>query len=376
MIFCLRDLVQERQGRYGAKDRIVLEASSSLQALEAESEEAALESNEKLPATPVDDEAISGDNLVAEVTEDQENTLFSSDEMDSFSIGADITESLAGSMVEDDEDLIRQGSEDAPLHTSQEQHLIIWSKLYEQMSSDEADKFFTLLKPMTYQANQEIVVRGDSVTNMFFIDNGLAGLSYNGDQGEILLTSLQTGELIGSEGFIQDLKWTISLSAQTDLQVRILKQDSFRKLTKQFPDFSQNLQYYCNHYDVIPYLINLTEDNAKEPVGKDITVEGMSLFHDSSGSVIEDAVVGSLQYIARGGYCFTLPFVHPDNAETILGRQVSSEVTLNDGSEKKCFGVIAGAGSHSQDDQVIFVYVKFYHPMSKADYKCSMLSIM
>jgi hypothetical protein len=38
--------------------------------------------------------------------------------------------------------------------------------------------------------------------------------------------------------------------------------------------------------------------------------------------------------------------------------------------------VIAGAGSHSQDDQVIFVYVKFYHPLNKADYRCSKLSIM
>jgi CRP-like cAMP-binding protein len=375
VIFCLRDLVQERQGRYGAKDRIVLEASSSLLALGAESEETALEPDEKHPAPPID-EAISAENLLAEVTEDQEETLFSSDEMDSFSIGADITESLAGSITQDDEDLLRKRGEKTTCQTSQDQHLIIWSKLYEQMSSDEADKFFTLLKPMNYQANEEIVVRGDSVTNMFFIDNGFAGLSYNGDQGEILLTSLQTGELIGSEGFIQDLKWTISLSTQTDLQVRILEQDSFRKLTKLFPDFSQKLQYYCNHYDVIPYLINLTEDNAKEPVGEDITVDGMSLFHDSSGSVIEDAVVGSLQYIARGGYCFTLPFVHPDNAQTILGRQVSSEVTLNDGSEKKCFGVIAGAGSHSQDDQVIFVYVKFYHPLNKADYRCSKLSIM
>lgn len=374
-ISCLRDLVHERQGRYGAKDRIVLEASASLQALQAVLGEADPGADQENSETLVDED-MAEDNVLAEVSEDQEETLFSVEEMNSFSSGGDISEPLVGSVTENTEDLAGQAGEDIPSHISREQHLRIWSKLYDQMSSDEADTFYSLLKPMTYKANEEIVERGDKVTTMFFIDSGFAGLSCNGEQGEILLTSLQTGDLIGSEGFIQDLKWTISLLAQTDLKVRTLEQDSFRKLIEQFPDFSRKLQYYCNHYDVLPYLINLTEDNDVEPVGTDIIVEGMSLFLDTSGSVIEDAVAGSLQYIARGGYCFTLPFAHPKNAKTILGRQVSSDVTLNDGSEKKCFGVIAGAGSHSQDEQVLFVYVKFYHPLSKADYNCSMLSIM
>jgi UDP-3-O-acyl-N-acetylglucosamine deacetylase len=81
-------------------------------------------------------------------------------------------------------------------------------------------------------------------------------------------------------------------------------------------------------------------------------------------------------HIARGGYCFTLPYVHEENAETILGRQVSSEIALKDGSARKCFGVIAGAGTHEQDDQVLFVYVKFYHPLEKADYFCNSLEMM
>lgn len=371
VIPCLKDLIQERQERYGAKDRIVIEASTSLQALEMKLEDGPPDANDNEIDSP-----ISEDDILAQITEDQETSLFSSDEMDSFSAGGDIAGSLADSALAENGDSFMQADEDINAQTSQDQHFIIWNKLYEQMSSDEADKFFALLKPFSYKANDEIVRRGDHFANMFFIDNGFAGLSYNEEEGEILLTSLKTGDLIGSEGFIQDLKWTVSLSAQTDLQVRILEQDSFRELTEQFPQLSDKLRYYCNHYDVIPYLINLMENDAMKPLGEDIKVDGTSLFHDSSGAVIEDDVVGSLQYIARGGYCFTVPLVNPDNADKILGRQVSSEVELNDRSEKTCFGVIAGAGSHSQDDHVISVYVKFYHPLNKADYNCSALNIM
>lgn len=373
-ISCLEELVQERQHRYGAKDRIVIEASTSLQELEKKvvGELSNVDEND---ADTVIDQVSSADDIDVQISEDEGESLFSSDEMEHFSAGADISETLTDSVMQEDGDLVEPDAGKLS-HVSREQHLMIWSNLYEEMSEEEADAFFALLEPVSYKANDEIVSRGDMVTSMFFIDAGFAGLSYTDREGEILLTGLQPGDLIGSQGFVQGVEWTISFLAQTDLQVRILELDRFGKLAEQYPDLSQTLHYYYNHYDVIPYLVNLTEDKDREPLQEEITVDGVSLFHDSSGELIEEKIVGSLQYIACGGYCLTLPFVHQDNTEEILGRQVSSEIKLEDGSEKKCFGVIAGAGSHSQDDQAIFVYVKFYHPLNKAEYNCSILTIM
>ena len=380
-VSCLQDLVHERRQRYGVRDRIVTEAAASLQALElslavpgTDTKNPDESSTENGLSTAEDE----GDGTAIEVDEEDEITLFSSDEMDHISSGGDIFGTLTASAADDESEEARETDPDDASGVSRQQHLMIWSKLYEQMDADEADRFFKLLKTRTYKADDEIVSRGDEVTDIFFIDSGIAGLAYvSDDKSEIMLTSLQTGDLIGSEGLIQELKWTVSFSAQTNLRVRVLDRKSFKKLAKQSPDLSEELHYYCNHYDVLPYLLNLTEKDSAKPLGEEITVNTtMPLLRDASGGDVASPAAGALQFIACGGYCFTLPYVHEDNAESILGRQVASLVRLSDGEEKKCFGVISGAGSHSRDDQELFVYVKFYHPLIKADYNCSVVDIM
>jgi hypothetical protein len=182
--------------------------------------------------------------------------------------------------------------------------------------------------------------------------------------------------LIGTEGFIQNSEWTLTLSAQTDLQVRLLEQQRFNTLTGQFPQLLDKLQDYCHDYDVIPSMVKLTENREEEPADSETTISGVSLFLDSEGEQLEGNVQGLVEYCARGGFSFTLPFIHPNNAETILGRQVSSDVTLKEGTDKKCFGVIAGAGTHPLDEQTTIVYVKFYHPLESNDFQCTGVEIM
>jgi len=374
-VVCLKDLIRERRERYGNADKIVLAAATSLQAIEMKLKENGIEDGqivtEVIPEIEVE-ETLGEEDILAQIAVDEAETLFSEDEIEGISAGDDIAGTFADSSAGHED----QVGEEMPFYASQDHHLVVWSKLYEQMSTDEVNDFFALLKPVAFNANDEIVNRGDDVTDLYFIDSGFAGISYVSDQGEILLTSLQTGELIGTEGFARGLKWSLALRAQTDLQVRILDRSAFESIADKYPELSEKLRYYCNHYDVIPYLINLTEDTAEKPISNDISVDTNDLILDASGTLVEETCTGTLMYIARGGYCFTLPYIHEDNAETILGRQVSSEIALKDGSERRCFGVIAGAGIHEQDNQVLYVYVKFYHPLEKADYNCKSLEIM
>ncbi|MEE4164559.1 MAG: cyclic nucleotide-binding domain-containing protein, partial [Desulfocapsaceae bacterium] len=370
-VSCLRNLLQERREKYGAEDRIAVEASSTLQALEVGSESG--------PASnAAAEEVVTADDAVPEGSEDEATALFSSDEMDNMSSGGDISGILSGSAHDEETEKSRENTPDIPGPVSRQQHLMIWSKLYELMNEDEADLFFSILKARIYITDEEIVNRGDAATDLFFIDSGLAGLSYVDDgKSEIFLTSLQAGDVIGSGGLTEKLAWTVSLSAQTNLQVRILDQDGYIRFAEQFPELSERLLDYCNHHDVLPYLINQTENKALQPINEDIAVTTPApLFLDSSGEAVEDAGAGSLQFIACGGYCFTLPYVHKDNAEAVLGLQVVSHLQLSDGEGKNCFGVIAGAGSHSRDDRGLFIYVRFYHPLNSADYGCPAVDII
>ncbi len=375
----LKELIGERRNRFGEADKIVRAAATSYQAIEIKMKgdfSTTEENDTSIPARTEESLAEAppaGDELG--LFDDESNGLaglFSESEIDDMEAGSEITTT---SETKQDSHAAAGGQE-MPFYSSQDHHLLVWSKLYEQMSTEEVSDFFALLKPVVYQANEEIVHQGDAVTDLFFIDSGFAGITHFDENSEILLTSLQTGDLIGAEGFVQGVSWSVSLLAQTELQVRILEREAFAGLVAKHPDLDDKIRFYCNHYDVVPYLINISDNDTQPTIGSDLEVCSASILVDDSGEPVADAVQGALQYIARGGYCFSLPLIHEENPATVLGRQVSSDIDLPDGSHRRCFGVIAGAGRHDWNERVLYLYVKFYHPLEKADYSCNRLELM
>ena len=356
-ISSLREIIEERKSRYGELDRICRTAAASLQAIELK-----LEGDEPLVA-------LDSKELFDKLAEDAEVTddLFSDSEMDQLSEGSEIAVEQSAALA---------SGEERPSHSSQEHHLMVWSKIYEQMKPEELDDFFSSLKPVYYHANDQIVRQGDKVTDLFLLDNGFAGVSHVDEHCEIFLTSLQAGEIVGSEGFVSDMAWSVSLQAQTDLQVRVLDRDKFAAFADKYPECSRRLYHYCSHFDVVPYLINLSHNKTEEPLDKSIDVRSNKLLRDPSGEFTSYIVTGALQYVARGGFCLALPYVHEGNASAILGRQVSSEIVLDDGTIRKCFGVIAGAGTHDWDEHNLYLYVKFYNPFENVDFTCKTLEMM
>ena len=377
----LKELISERRERYGKSDKIALAAATSLQAIEmklnddeeteAEKEGMGIadEFNEEIEDIDlqIEETAVASERIAGTAEED----LFTPEEMDGLSEGGEIVDDSDETVLDSEE----HSGEELPYYSSQDHHLMVWSKLYEPMTTEEVNELFAILKPVSFQANEEIVLQGEKHRDLYLLDGGFAGIAHTDKMCELQLASLQAGEIIGSEGFVHDLPWSVSLRAQTNLQVRVLEHTLYLELVKTFPEITQKISDYCTRHDVIPFLINLTKGTSEEPTMKDISVRANSLLFDSAGELVGDEITGSLIHIAHGGYCFSLPHFHEDNAEVILGRQVASEVEQSNGSTRKVFGVIAGAGFHDQNKPLLHVYVKFYHPFDSPDYHCKSLEI-
>ena len=362
----LQKVIEERREQFGESDRILKECLISVEQLSV-----GVETNEALKNEIAEDlnhdEIRIDEAILVEELDEEENLLFSDEEMDDLVAGGEESiEDVSGSGHRDGEN-----NENATrmLESNQDQHLLIWSKLYDEMNSEEANAFFSFLKPMTFKAGEKIVDRNESSSTIYFIDGGFGGLSYNVDDKELLLSSLQAGELIGCEGLYQNKQWSVSFFAQTDLLVRILEQSAYEEIVQYYPELSEILDNYCNHHDVLPYLVNLIEGKDSEPQDQPISVVG------ETSELIEEAVNGSLMYVARGGFNFVFDFL--DSPDSLLGRQVSTKVSLSDGSETTCFGVIAGAGVMEDDSTAgISVFVKFYTPLNHTDYTCSAVTLI
>ncbi|MBT8333839.1 MAG: cyclic nucleotide-binding domain-containing protein, partial [Deltaproteobacteria bacterium] len=255
----LQELISERRERYGKSDKIALAAATSLQAIEMklngdedpdeEKGEMAFadEINEAIEEMVVDNEDSS---IAAErLAESAEDELFSVEEMDGLSEGGEIADGFDETVSDSEE----HSGEAIPYYSSQDHHLMVWSKLYEPMTTEEVNELFAILKPVSFQANDEIVVQGEKLRDLYLIDSGFAGIAHAGEKCEIQLASLQAGEIIGSEGLIEAVSWSVSLRAQTDLQVRVLEYSNYLKLVKTFPEITQKIEDYCTRHDVVPH---------------------------------------------------------------------------------------------------------------------------
>ena len=367
---CFTDLVIERKEHYGDHDRILQEALRFME----EDEEALPGELESVVAGADHTEDQSAEDVSAtdsvaasEKSEDGGDLLFSEAEMDELAGGDDSDGSFVETLEKDNGDTDNGVSRITP--TSQDQHLTLWSNLYDSMSSDEANAFFTSLKTLTFKAGEKIVARGERDSRLFFIDGGFGSLSYHDTETSILLSSIHAGDLIGSEGLLDNLEWTLTLSAQTDLTVRVLEKEDYVAMGEKYPELAENIEVYCRHQDVLPHLIRNMDSDEDGPQNKRITVEA-ELFES------EEEIGGIVQCNGQGGYSIVLTAVDSGAGESMLGRQVATDIAWDDGSEEKCFGVIAAAEDRPRELMGTPVYIKFYNPLKSDNYSCTAVTIM
>jgi hypothetical protein len=99
-----------------------------------------------------------------------------------------------------------------PLLVDRTRHAMTWSNLYKYMGDKEADEFYDALRPVSFAPGELLVRQGDMVTDLFFIDSGIAAVNRHDQSRVFTLINLQSGELIGSEGFDLGISWSVSLS--------------------------------------------------------------------------------------------------------------------------------------------------------------------
>lgn len=258
-------------------------------------------------------------------------------------------------------------------------HAMTWSNLYKYMSDKEADEFYDALRPVSFAPGELLVRQGDMVTDLFFIDSGIAAVNRHDQSRVFTLNNLQSGELIGSEGFDLGISWSVSLSAQTELKCRILEQTTFLGLARKHPESMQKVRYDFNTLDVIPYLIYLAGNGGGgmgKAVDETVVIQADKLFSSTPGEQGDGILQTTHRQVARGGYCLRLEQSDEYTLSTLLRRQTISTIEMFDGAIRTCFGIVAGACAGGDMGAAADLYIKLYNPVEKADYRCTSLEIL
>lgn len=363
-------LMDERKERYGENDTIVRAAAAALDILEQTT------SSEAIFSQGIEDDPVNELIEEAVLAQIPEPANLSGSYSDS-GLSDIFVETLTDTLTDKRPDSKEQSPD--PMfqpHHSQDHHLMVWSGFYEQLDTKEANQFFSTLVPETFQPGDIVVEQGADQADIYFIDHGYADISYTSETSNVQFTPVQAGEIIGGGVSFNDQPWPVSIHAQTELQVRILKQSHRNELQKDLPKLLPKLEHYCKRYDVVPYLVQHSVAGSQDGNGSDVVVRSSSLFLAEDGQQLDPELDGIVTHTVNGGFTITLPITSHDNADVCIGHQVTAELAMDDDSVQTCFGIIAGSGFYDDSDNHLHVHVKLYHPLRDERYICKSIDIM
>lgn len=201
-------------------------------------------------------------------------------------------------------------------------HLEIWSGLYDILTTDEFSAVYHALKHKKYENEEIIVNQGVLQGSLFFINSGKVKL-YFGDQGsEVLVDTMEKGQIFGAGAFFEASVWTISVAAVGTVEISVLKLDALQQWAEDFPGLDAKLQLFCKKFENIEDFIKRTSNDRRQYKRYRIAGKAATTLLDDRGRSIDIGFMAELCDISEGGLSFLLRISQKENARLLLGRKM------------------------------------------------------
>ncbi|PIE53276.1 hypothetical protein CSA37_02180 [Candidatus Fermentibacteria bacterium] len=114
-------------------------------------------------------------------------------------------------------------------------------KFLDALTDEEKTKFLTFCEKKKFQANQEIIRKGDNGRELFLIENGSAAASDNWDEDSVPLAIFSEWDVFGEMSFLEGIPRSASVIATEDSVVYRITWDRFNEFLEVNPKSSVKL---------------------------------------------------------------------------------------------------------------------------------------
>lgn len=238
-------------------------------------------------------------------------------------------------------------------------HLDIWGELYEEMTTEEFNALYFVLRREEYRKGDMIVRTGETDNVLYLINSGHVSMNCMVGGNEKFLRRMGPGSILGGDLFFSSSVWTVTLRAISNVSLQILEQDVYLKIIKIFPEIDQKLNQYCRKYEMIPQLLKMSGEDRREYPRIPAALSTQNVLLDPYGNKGKRKITGELKDISRSGLAFIIKISSKHNAKLLLGRQIESIVHSPLGEVlTECSGVIVGVKCHDVNVDNFTVHVK------------------
>ncbi len=96
------------------------------------------------------------------------------------------------------------------------------------LTSEEFSAVYYALTNKHFKNEEIIVEQGDIQTSLYLINSGKVKLFFREEGDEILVKTLEAGEIFGTTVFFESSVWTLSVASVGITEIAILKRNKFQ----------------------------------------------------------------------------------------------------------------------------------------------------
>ncbi|MHB8790678.1 MAG: cyclic nucleotide-binding domain-containing protein [Desulfobulbaceae bacterium] len=247
-------------------------------------------------------------------------------------------------------------------------HLDIWTKLLTMLSPEEFNSLYHEMEERSFQTGETIVAQNAKNDELFFINHGTVRASYTGGEKELFLKNLGSGEIAG-ENFFNASVWTVSLTAQQQTSLSVLKRENLARLEERIPGIESKLIDYYNRYSDINAAIK--KKGMDRRVHERFKVEGKKIqlqVVDAKDRILS-SFRGELTDISQGGLSFIIRITRKENSRLLLGRSIKASIPVSGAPDKILRGTVIGVQAYDLVLSDYSVHIKFNDELARGDMK-------
>lgn len=242
--------------------------------------------------------------------------------------------------------------EDAKTAGVDQEHVRIWSELYDLFSTEEFNAFYHALKHEKYPKDTVLATQGERQLRLFFINQGRVKLFYREKNNEVLVKSLADGHIFGGDAFFNDSVSTLDATSLGAVDISTLSLEKVDDWKDTFPGLESKIRDYCTRGGTeTEFFLSSKADRRRCKRERYSDTVYLDLLNHK-GDVTDTTIRGTGSDISRGGLSFLSRISRRKQARQLLGRKVGVRLERNGVSltDLKLRGrVVAVRNLHSVD---------------------------
>ncbi len=243
-------------------------------------------------------------------------------------------------------------------------YLTTWKELAQKLTNEEISALYHALIPKNYEEGEMVARQGESLANLFFVDQGNIQIYAVSQERNIPLKIVAPGEIIGAETFFDPSVWTINAKS-LGANVSILTFKKLQQLKESHPTLESKLLEFCAGFESVNALFKKTKRTRRASERKSIHGRTTIALLDKHGRATGTTAKGDLLDISRGGVSFCLHFSKKENADALLGHTISITIRKDISVPPLVnIGLIVAVRCHDFIGNEYSLHVKFNKPIS------------